>query len=614
MKKLFFALLVFLCVFSYFPKVAFADSNFSTDYNVVYTISNNANTHVNINATLINLTDKYYVSSYSIQIGFTDIQNLTASDATGKITPVIQKTTKGSTITLNFNEQSAGLNSKLNFNLGFDTNQIAENLDNTWNINVPGIANQQDFNTFNSTVYYPAFLGQPTYIKPALLNSTVLASGNKLIFTKGDLGGSGISIAFGSFQVYDLNLTYHIGNKNLFPVSTEIALPPSTNYQDVQITNISPKPSNVKLDKDGNWLAQYILPSSKSSNVQVSGKVKVYLNPKQETLDNKSLQDYLKQQTYWEVNSPKIINLAKDLKTPYAIYEYVVKTLTYDFSRVQTNSPRLGALQVLNNPNSAVCLEFTDLFIALSRAAGIPAREIDGYAYTTNTNQRPLSLTEDVLHAWPEYYDFDKKTWIMVDPTWGNTTAGIDYFDALDFDHIAFVVKGEASDYPIPAGGYKLSSNSPTKDVNVTIGTKFNETPENISSSVQIPDNVISGLPISGYIKILNRGTELIQKTEVDVTSDSLLPKDQVLFDESIPPFGYTVIPISFNRTPILTNSADTIKITVNNNVVYKTIRIMPIFVNKTIVLGGILIAGFGIGLSLIAYLLRSLSLYKRKG
>ena len=118
----------------------------------------------------------------------------------------------------------------------------------------------------------------------------------------------------------------------------------------------------------------------------------------------------------------------------------------------------MGALSALNNPTSAVCLEFTDLFVALSRAAGIPAREIDGYAYTNNAHDRPLSLTEDVLHAWPEYYDFDKKAWIMVDPTWGNTTGGIDYFNALDFDHIAFVIKGENSGYPIPAGGSRRTT------------------------------------------------------------------------------------------------------------------------------------------------------------
>lgn len=614
MKKVLFALLLFLSVVLVLPQKVLADSNFATDYDVVYTVSANAQTHVKINATLTNLTDGYYASSYAIKLGFADIKNVVAYDAIGSITPKITKDIKGSTITVNFNDRTVGLNSKLIFSIAFDTGEIAENLNNTWNVNIPGIANQEDFSSFNSTVIYPASLGSPTYIKPTLLNQTVSANGNKLLFTKTDLGSSGISIAFGSFQVYNFNLTYHLENKNLFPVSTEIAFPPSTNYQDTAIDDVNPKPSNVKLDKDGNWLAQYVLPPSKKYNINVTGKVKVYLNPKTESIDNNSIQEYLKPQAYWESDNQKLISLARDLKTPYAIYQYVVKTLSYDFSRIQSNGPRLGALQALNKPASAVCLEFTDLFVALSRAAGIPAREVDGYAYTNNTHDRPLSLTEDVLHAWPEYYDFDKKTWQMVDPTWGNTTGGIDYFNALDFDHIAFVIKGENSNYPIPAGGYKFSSAQKTKDVSVSIGTSFNTNNTKISANIQIADNILSGLPFGGGVKILNQGALMIPKQEVGLATYFLTPNSRTLVSSDIPPFGYVYIPFSFKKVPFLTNKTDTIRITFENNTIYKNIRLVPFFVNRMFILGGLLFVSFGIVLSLIAYLLRRLSLSKQRG
>jgi len=51
----------------------------------------------------------------------------------------------------------------------------------------------------------------------------------------------------------------------------------------------------------------------------------------------------------------------------------------------------------------------------------------------------------------------------MVDPTWGNTTGGVDYFNTFDFDHLAFVVKGISSTYPVPAGGYKLTGDENKK-------------------------------------------------------------------------------------------------------------------------------------------------------
>jgi hypothetical protein len=612
MKKAFFALLFLLLFFFCFPQSSLADSNFSTDYNVTYTVNANSTTQVNLNVVLTNLTSKYYASSYSIQVGFQDIKNLTAYDSLGAITPKITKTSKGTTISLDFNKSNVGENNKLNFGISFDTSEIAQKFNNIWDINIPGVATQNDFSSFNVSVIYPPFLGNPTFIKPLLLDQTASRSANKLFFTKQDLGDSGISIAFGNFQVYDLNLTYHLENKNLFPISTEIALPPTTNYQDISIENIIPAPLNVKIDKDGNWLAQYILPTSKSLNITVKGKAKVYLSPKPENLDSSLLQDYLKPQPYWDTHSVKIENLAKDLKTPYAIYQYVVKALNYDFSRVETNGPRLGGLNALNNPNSAVCLEFTDLFVTLARAAGIPAREINGYGYTNNSKTRPLSFIKDILHAWPEYYDFDKRTWVMVDPTWGNTTGGVDYFNTLDFDHIAFTINGEDSSYPVPAGGYKTSENQDTKDVNIQIGKEFDQNSTKLTSDFLGDGSVIAGVPFKGFIKVSNFGREIIQKQQVDVKTNYLLPKDQVAIIEAIPPYGYTLIPINFKSTPLLTNNSDTIKITVGNYITYKNVKISPFFVNKMFLLGGLVIVNFIIIISLIAYLYRRLSLYRR--
>jgi transglutaminase-like putative cysteine protease len=240
-------------------------------------------------------------------------------------------------------------------------------------------------------------LGKPTYIKP----NNVKLINNNLSFTKQDLGNSGISLSFGDEQIFDFNLAYHLENPNLFSVNTEIALPPSTNYQDVEIDSIIPEPSNVTRDADGNWLAQYTLTSGKKINIEVKGKAKISLNPKKEPLSDTELEAFLKVQPYWQSNAKAIRDLASKLKTPHEIFKYVVDTLTYDYNRVQNSSPRLGAYEAYKNPKSAVCLEFTDLFIAIARAAGIPAREVNGYAYTQDEKQRPLSLVKDVLHAWP---------------------------------------------------------------------------------------------------------------------------------------------------------------------------------------------------------------------
>lgn len=461
-KFVFSLLLIFL--FFFFVSPVYAAKNFNTAYDVTYKIKDNGLTQVTFKTVLTNTSSKYYASSYKIKVGFFNITNIKASDAEGKITPKVTQTDEGNIISIKFNKKVIGLNKPLPFTLTFDTREVAQKQGEIWEVNIPGIADQKDFDVFAVHVKTPKSFGSPIYRKPA--------SGNGTDFMKVNLGKSGISMAFGKKQYYAFSLTYHLKNSNFFPTTSQISLPSTTNYQQVVIDKINPKPSNVKQDIDGNLLASYSLAPSKKLTIQVIGRVVVSLRPKKYPLSKEEKKLYTMEKPYWESNK-KVQMLAKKLKTPEQIYLYVVNALKYDFSRVTANSKRVGAAGVLQNPTSAACLEFTDLFVALTRAADIPSREIDGFAYTQNSRLRPLSLRKDILHAWPEYYDFQKQTWIMVDPTWGNTTGGTDYFHTLDFDHVAFVIKGDRSDYPIPPGGYKPKGFENAKDVFVSFTDPF---------------------------------------------------------------------------------------------------------------------------------------------
>src|SRR3989344_2721658 len=611
MKKAFLG--IFILLFLFFTPKTFAAENFSTDYNVTYSISSNADTKVNIDVTLTNLSNNYYASSYDIEVGFKDLRDISTQQESDKVSSTIIKTENGSKIHVPFSQKVVGKDNKLNFKVTFNTKEIAQNLENVWDINIPGISKKSDFSNFKVAVIYPSFLGPLAYIKPSLPHVLENLSGNTLNFTRDDLGESGISLAFGKFQIYNFDLTYHMQNTNLFSIKTELSLPPTTNYQDVQIEKINPKPLNVYIDGDGNWLAQYLLNASQKLDVKVNGKAKVYLTPRTEKVSKKDLDSYLKQTSFWESNEPKIKKLSEELKTPKAIYNYVVKTLKYDFSRIETQSPRLGALGALGKPDSAVCLEFTDLFIALTRSAGIPARAVNGYAYTENERQRPLSFIKDVLHAWPEYYDFDSSAWVMVDPTWGNTTNGVDYFNVLDFDHFAFVKNGIKSSYPIPAGGYKYSGNLNVKDVNISISKDFAKTEKNLVPSIEISENNIAGFPIKGKVRVENRSGVLSNSLNAYVYSDNFTPSYQNIFVPVIPPFGKVILDFAFNKTDILTNEADTIRISLDGKSAYKNIHISPVFLDKWFILGGVLIVIFITAIPITYSGLRRISLFRQK-
>lgn len=609
MKKIFIYLLISIFFLFHLPRFVFAESNFATDYAVTYNVLENALTHVTFDVSLTNTTSQYYASSYSIQVGFKEIDNVLARDGEGKISPQVTKNNDGNNIEISFNDRVVGLNKKNNFSISFDTKDIAQRSGNIWNINIPGLTEQKEYSSFNVNVVVPKFLGSPSFVKP---DTGKLYSDN-LTFTKEELGESGISLSFGKEQIYTFNLSYHLKNSNLFPIKTEIALPLSTNYQEIQIDSIDPRPQNVTTDKDGNWLAEYILTPSKKVDIKVSGKAKVMLSPIKAPMSGDDLKEYVKEQKYWQTNSQEIKDLARKLKTPYNIFQYVVDTLKYDFGRVQGNKPRVGALDVLKNPTSAVCLEFTDLFIAIARAAGIPAREINGFASTSNSKERPLSLVKDVLHAWPEYYDSELQTWVMVDPTWSNTTGGVDYFYKLDFDHFAFVIKGVSSTYPVPAGGYKISDNNNSKDINVSFGDTFAPRAQNLTLSENFAKSYFSGLYPQGDILIKNVGNTMSLPQEVTIGTDFLKPLSQKIHFDKIPPFGFIKIPVRFKKPPLLTNKTDTVRIAINENYLNKEIRISPFILNIWTILGGFTLVSITIGISLIIYAARNLPFFRPK-
>jgi transglutaminase-like putative cysteine protease len=80
-----------------------------------------------------------------------------------------------------------------------------------------------------------------------------------------------------------------------------------------------------------------------------------------------------------------------------------------------------SAIQVLES-RSGDCNEHTQLFIALSRAAGIPARAAAGLAHVGS---------KFYYHAWPEVF---VGRWVAVDPTFGQFPA--------DAAHLRFVYGG----------------------------------------------------------------------------------------------------------------------------------------------------------------------------
>lgn len=585
MKKIFLVLL--LLYFFCFPKVTYGatDENFDISVKARYEVDESGVTSITQNISIRNKKDFIYTPSYSIAIGLKDLENIQAFSEDGSIPfTLVDDKKEEKSIKINFPKRYTGINASNDFTIKFDTNDIAFKKNGTWEISIPGLAQVDSFTEYAISLSVPSSFGEASIVKPKKAKNT------SLTFSKDEVGKAGVIVVFGESQFYNFALNYNISNPNFYPVKTELALPPSTNYQQVLLTSISPKPTNVIKDADGNWIAEYKLLPQQKQVVRVKGLTKVFSKPITEQLSLQQRKLYTAQKPYWEVENPKVKQLAKELKTPENIYKYVVNTLQYDYEKVASKTNRLGGLGALENTKNDVCLEFSDLFVTLARAAGIPARSLEGYAYTDNDKLRPLSLVEDVLHAWPEYYDETSKTWVMVDPTWGNTTKGVDYFHSLDFEHIVFAIKGSDSVYPIPAGGYKFEK--PTKDVQVAFA-KQEEFKKN--SAFELDENFPSysffNFPLSGSIIVKNTGNVPIQNEKMQVSTSFSKVVNEYSIDY-IPPFGEKVFTLEYNKLPFLTKGNYTLTISLNDKVLKKYIAFSFFPEAKILAIGGVIILG----------------------
>ena len=182
---------------------------------------------------------------------------------------------------------------------------------------------------------------------------------------------------------------------------------------------------------------------------------------------NQNLDKLTNNTKFWDFNNKQTKEISNKLKSPKHIYDYITSTLSYNYNQTTKPNKRLGTTKTLEKPYMATCREFTDAFIGLARSNNIPAREIDGYTFTLNKQSYFLQQTEDTLHSWPEFFDKTKNKWHQIDPTWENTTGGIDYFSKLDFGHISFVKHGIDDSYPIPAGAYKKNKEDKTIKISI---------------------------------------------------------------------------------------------------------------------------------------------------
>ncbi len=575
--KYFFVLFLSSIIF-HLSSIPVYASDFKTDYQVEYNLSqsqNNLNSQVDFKIKITNLKTEVYVSKFSISFPNTfAINNLKTSDDNGYITPKIINESEKTKIELEFKNPNIGKDSVNTFFLSFDQANLFKVNGKVWEVVLPVIENTQN-ESYSITVNLPETTNKKISIaKP---NPDVV-TGNKIIWNNPKT--KTIYAVFGEAQNYQAELTYHLKNNQIYSVFTEIAFPPETSNQKIFIQSIDPAPESTRLDEDGNYLGKYLLKPLETKIINYKSFIEVYAKTREDSTPyfrteiNKQKNYLLTAKKYWQINN---VDLIKNLTDPKLIYDFVVGKLKYDYNKVSSNNnKRLGADIVLMHPDQAVCLEFTDLFVGIAREKGIYSREVEGYGFSLDPRLQPISLSSDVLHSWPEYFDLKTENWISVDPTWENTS-GINYFNSFDLNHIAFVIHGKNPDSPLAAGMYKIEN---SRDILIKpVISQPLERKEIVIEGIDFATTIADNELYKGKFIIKNNGSSYLWSVPIFLKAKNIILEKDKLIIPVLAPFEKRTISFNFS-SKVKNRSVDGELVidVLNKELLKQNIKVIPAF------------------------------------
>jgi hypothetical protein len=195
--------------------------------------------------------------------------------------------------------------------------------------------------------------------------------------------------------------------------------------RNINITVMSPQPTNIYNGSDGIPISHWLFSARTQHEMKVEFEIELAPIDQRISDPNKILpydkaSDLYKQNTMpalaAQSDNPEIINLARTIvrdetnpyRQAYLIHQWVSK-LHLKSGQTTNNCDALSAYK----SRIGDCGCYANLFVALSRSLGIPARNISGLAFLEEGKYTNYPFGQ---HTWAEFY-VQGYDWIQVDPT-----------------------------------------------------------------------------------------------------------------------------------------------------------------------------------------------------
>ena len=304
-------LLSLLFTFFFHPSPVYAIDDFVVDQKINYSISEIGDANVSHEVVLTNNFSEIYPKEYQLTIIGTNIKNITGSDLQGNVVQKTNQLDNNTLIFIKFNQASVGKGKTNKFILNYQITGMASHKGSVWDIPLPDFKNINSLDIVKINIDIPANFGHLAYSSVPQPNINSLGSKTQIELDQTDVKNKKILFIFGNYQLFDFDLKYFLSNPSNNKTTTEISLPPDTPSQKIIFRDINPPPQNIRIDKDGNWLAQYFLEPNSKLDIEAQGQAKIYSKTLNPTSIN--FKDYLSNQNFWPVNDDSIKKISQNL-------------------------------------------------------------------------------------------------------------------------------------------------------------------------------------------------------------------------------------------------------------------------------------------------------------
>jgi hypothetical protein len=204
-------------------------------------------------------------------------------------------------------------------------------------------------------------------------------------------------------------------------IEFRVAVPQTIeNRQNILSVSYSPEPSRI-FEENANRYAEFVfVQPDRHVNVAITVRAELFkydlltarLNRRTDYPESEPFEDFLKSEKYIEKDHHQIQEIAEgiegetDIDIVKNIYDHVLDNMEYS----TLGRKDWGAVKAVQL-GKGDCTEYSDLFVALCRAKGIPARVASGYTVGFGSTS--------TRHNWAEVY-LQEYGWVPFDPTAGD--------------------------------------------------------------------------------------------------------------------------------------------------------------------------------------------------